>query len=137
MNRRVARIKSVQALYQVEMTGVDPDEAIEVALEEDETTDPFLQDLVHGTLQYLIEIDAMLEEALEHWTLQRLSRIDRAIMRQCVYEMKYVEEVPVNVSINEAVDLAKGFHAEEESGRFVNGVTSKVAEMIQTNTGGE
>lgn len=131
MNRRVARIKSVQALYQVEMTGVDPDIAIETVLEEDESSDTFLTAIVHGTLEHQEEIDGLLEGALEHWTLHRLSRIDRAILRQCVYEMKYIEDVPVNVSINEAIDLAKGFNAEEESGKFVNGVTSKVASILQ------
>ncbi|SDN40661.1 transcription antitermination factor NusB [Alkalicoccus daliensis] len=130
MNRRVARIKSVQALYQVEMTGVEPQTAIETVLEEGETSDGFLTQLVEGTLDNQEEIDGLLEGALEHWTLLRLSRIDRAILRQCVYEMKYIEDVPVNVSINEAVDLAKGFNAEEESGKFVNGVTSKIASII-------
>lgn len=130
MNRRVARIKSVQALYQVEMTGVEPDTAIETVLEEDESLDSFLTSIVHGTLDHQEEIDGLLEGALEHWTLMRLSRIDRAILRQCVYEMKYIDDVPVNVSINEAIDLAKGFNAEEESGKFVNGVTSKIASIL-------
>lgn len=131
MNRRVARIKSVQALYQVEMTGVDPATAVETVLEEGESSEGFLMQLVEGTLDHQDEIDGLLEGALEHWTLLRLSRIDRAILRQCVYEMKYIDDVPVNVSINEAVDLAKGFNAEEESGKFVNGVTSKVAFILK------
>ncbi|WP_147802869.1 transcription antitermination factor NusB [Alkalicoccus halolimnae] len=133
MNRRVARIKSVQALYQVEMTGVNPNEAIEATLEEGEGNDSFLSSLVKGTLDHQHEIDELINNALEHWTLSRLSRVDRAILRQCVYEMKYIEDVPVNVSINEAIDLAKGFNAEEESGKFVNGVTSKIASALNEN----
>jgi transcription antitermination protein NusB len=133
MNRRVARIKSVQALYQVEMTEVSPNEAIEATLEDGEENDSFLSGLVHGTLEHQHEIDELINNALEHWTLSRLSRVDRAILRQCVYEMKYIEDVPVNVSINEAIDLAKGFNAEEESGKFVNGVTSKIASALNEN----
>ncbi|PRO66709.1 transcription antitermination factor NusB [Alkalicoccus urumqiensis] len=134
MKRRVARIKSVQALYQVEMTGISAEEAVEAALEEGEEASPFLYELVRGTLEHGGEIDSYLEEALEHWTLNRLTRIDRAILRQCVFEMKYMDDMPVNVSINEAIDLAKGFNGEEESGRFVNGVASKVASMLGEST---
>ncbi|NJP37635.1 transcription antitermination factor NusB [Bacillus luteus] len=127
MNRRVARIKSVQALYQVEMTGVEPAAAIEATLEQDEKSSEFLEKLVNGTLEHQSEIDGRLEGALDHWSLDRLSRIDRAILRQCVYEMMNLEDVPVNVSINEAIDLAKGFNADEEAGKFVNGVASRIA----------
>ncbi|PTL40470.1 transcription antitermination factor NusB [Alkalicoccus saliphilus] len=131
MNRRVARIKSVQALYQVEMTGVSAEEAIEATLEKEEEGNDFLLQLVKGTLENQKEIDGLLDSVLEHWTLSRLSRVDRAILRLCVYEMKYVEDVPVNVSINEAIDLAKGFNAEEEAGKFVNGVASKIASILE------
>ncbi|MBU9724162.1 MULTISPECIES: transcription antitermination factor NusB [Bacillaceae] len=131
MNRRVARIKAVQSLYQVEMTAVEPDEAINNVLEEDEEGSPFLSNLVHGTVDHIAEIDQMLEAALENWSISRVSRVDRAILRMATYEMKWLDDIPVNVSINEAIDLAKGFTGEEEPGKFVNGVLSKVAKTIQ------
>lgn len=130
MNRRVARIKAVQSLYQVEMTDVHPDEAIQAVLEEGEVKTPFLNNIVHGTLENLEEIDQLLEKALKNWNLSRLSRVDRAILRIAVYEMKWIEDIPVNVSINEAIDIAKGFTGEEEPGRFVNGVLSNVAASL-------
>lgn len=130
MNRRHARIKAVQSLYQVEMTSVDPDEAIEAVLAEKEEKTPFLADLVHGTLENINEIDELLERSLKNWSLTRISRVDRAILRIAVYEMKWVEDIPVNVSINEAIDLAKGFTGEEDPGKFVNGVLSNLAASL-------
>lgn len=130
MNRRVARIKTVQVLYQVEMTDTAPEKAIESVLEEGEKSDIFLETLVEGALTHGDDIDSFLHGALQHWTLERISRIDRAILRMAVYEMKYIEDIPVNVTLNEAIDLAKGFNG-EESGKFVNGVLSEVANMLQ------
>ncbi|MBU9712202.1 transcription antitermination factor NusB [Evansella tamaricis] len=132
MNRRVARIKAVQSLYQVEMTAVDPDEAIETVLEEGEQKTEFLSQLVHGTLEHITEIDELLKQALEHWAISRISRVDRAILRMSTYEMNWLDDIPVNVSINEAIDLAKGFTGEEEPGKFVNGVLSKIAKILET-----
>ncbi|TMW73746.1 transcription antitermination factor NusB [Alteribacter natronophilus] len=130
MNRRVARIKAVQSLYQIDMTGVENEEAIDAVLEEDEEVTPFLQSLVKGTVEHTAEIDEALNGAMEHWTIGRVANVNRAIMRMAVYEMKWEDDIPVNVSLNEAIELAKGFSADEESGRFVNGVLSKIAEGL-------
>ncbi|WP_096434716.1 transcription antitermination factor NusB [Alteribacter populi] len=131
MNRRIARIKAVQSLYQVDMTDVDRDEAIMAVLEDGEEMSSFLKVLVHGTLDHLMEIDAYVEKAMDHWSLSRIANVNRAILRMAVYEMKWEKEIPVNVSLNEAIDLAKGFSGEEESGRFVNGVLSNVAKEFE------
>ncbi|MGJ9383291.1 transcription antitermination factor NusB [Salipaludibacillus neizhouensis] len=133
MNRRLARIRTIQALYQVEMTDIDPSMAIESVLEKGDKQDDFLDSLVNGTLKYTDEIDSFLHGALEHWSLERISRIERAILRMAVYEMKYVDDIPINVSLNEAIDLAKGFIGEEESGKFVNGVLSNVANVLKNS----
>ncbi|MCE7794330.1 transcription antitermination factor NusB [Salipaludibacillus sp. CUR1] len=135
MNRRLARIRTVQALYQIEMTEVSPAEAMASVLEEDEEdyrNNPFFESLVKGTTTHLEEIDRLIQGALEHWTLSRISRVDRAILRMAVYEMKYENDIPVNVSINEAIDLAKGFTGEEEPGKFANGVLSNIAKMLES-----
>ncbi|RNA68982.1 transcription antitermination factor NusB [Alteribacter keqinensis] len=127
MNRRVARIKAVQSLYQIDMTKIGPDEAIEAVLEEGEEPSSFLHQLVEGTLNHLEEIDSTLNGAMDHWTINRVANVNRAILRMAVYEMKWEEEIPVSVSLNEAIDLAKGFSSDDESGKFVNGVLSKIA----------
>ncbi|MCR6096667.1 transcription antitermination factor NusB [Salipaludibacillus agaradhaerens] len=131
MNRRLARIRTVQALYQIEMTETAPSEAMASVLQDNEVPDDFFHGLVNGTFSHLQEIDRLLTDALEHWSINRISRVDRAILRLAVYEMKYETDIPVNVSINEAIDLAKGFAGEEESGKFANGVLSKIAETLE------
>ncbi|ADU29976.1 transcription antitermination factor NusB [Evansella cellulosilytica] len=130
MNRRVARVRAVQSLYQIEMTGVSPDQAIDTVLENGEISDSFLSQLVEGTVEHLHEIDELLISALKNWALSRISRVDRAILRMATYEMKCLDDIPMNVSINEAIDIAKGFTGEEESGKFVNGILSNIATKL-------
>lgn len=130
MKRRLARIKAVQSLFQVDMSGTDKEEAINNVLEEDETKDEFLDKLVFGTLENLTEIDQIFKSHLENWKIDRVGNVDRAVIRMAIYEMKFLEEIPLNVSLNEAVDVAKSFGG-EESGRFVNGVISKIAVTLK------
>lgn len=130
MKRRLARVKAVQALFQVEMSGTDKDEAINNVLDENEENDTFLNILVTGTLEYLKDIDEIFTNHLLNWKLERVSNVDRTVIRIAIYEMKYVTEIPINVSLNEAIDIAKGFGG-DESGRFVNGVLSKVADTLK------
>ncbi|SER47084.1 transcription antitermination factor NusB [Salisediminibacterium halotolerans] len=130
MNRRHARIKAVQALYQIEMTGADINDALSFVLEEDEASDPFLETLITGTLDHLAEIDPLIENSMDHWALSRLSKVDHAVMRMALYEMIKLDDVPVSVSINEAIELARGFSGDPESGKFVNGVLSHAAESF-------
>lgn len=131
MNRRVARIKAVQSLYQIEMTNVDPNEAIAYVIEEDEKRNTsFLEKLVHGTVKHLTEIDELIEDSLINWSLSRVGRVDRAILRMAVFEMKFLDDIPLNVTINEAIEIAKGFSSDEEAGRFVNGVLSNIAKKL-------
>ena len=75
--------------------------------------------------EMLPEIDTMLNEASEGWKTTRMGKVDLAILRLGVYEMKYDEDIPVKVAINEAVELAKMFGGEESS-TFVNGVLGKL-----------
>ncbi len=125
MNRRLARLRSVQALYQMDITDVDADQAIKNSMLEDEQADEFLLSAVHGVWEHLVEIDERLVGQLEHWTLERVGNVDRAILRECVYEMLYVPDIPLNVSVNEAIELAKAFGG-IEAGKFVNGVLSNI-----------
>lgn len=130
MKRRLARIKAVQSLFQVDISGTDKEEAINNVLEDDETKDEFLDQLVSGTLENLQAIDEVFKSQLQNYKIDRVGNVDRAVIRMAIFEMKYIDEIPVNVSLNEAVEVAKSFGG-EESGRFVNGVLSKVAEVIK------
>lgn len=75
-------------------------------------------------LEKLEEIDAMINERAKGWTTERMSKVDLTIIRLAVYEIRFDEDVPTGVAINEAVELAKRFGQEESSG-FVNGILAK------------
>lgn len=138
MKRRKAREIAVQALYRIEMNRIPAEEAVRLVLEQvqseeeaekpeapDERTYRFIVSLVDGTLSCLDEIDRNLARYLQGWQLDRLSRVDRQILRAAVYEIFRMEEVPPKVAVNEAIELAKRFGG-EESGKFVNGVLGKM-----------
>ncbi|WP_017755725.1 transcription antitermination factor NusB [Calidifontibacillus oryziterrae] len=129
MKRRKAREKALQSLFQIDRSQIEPSEAIRFALEEDKS-DPFLEDLVIGTMTNLERIDKLISENLEKWSLNRLGNVDRALLRMATYEMIFLEDIPYSVSINEAIELAKDF-GDEESSKFINSVLSKIKNKIQ------
>ena len=95
--------------------------------------------LIRGVQEYQAAIDERLEGASENWTLSRMPIVDRSILRLATYEMYHCDDVPVSVSINEAVELAKDFGGEEDSPRFVNGVLGRIARSMDEGpeAGGE
>ncbi|MEC4175778.1 transcription antitermination factor NusB [Adlercreutzia sp. R7] len=86
--------------------------------------------LIRGVEANQDAVDARIEGASENWALSRMPIVDRSILRLAVYEMLHCEDVPVSVSINEAVELAKDFGGEEDSPRFVNGVLGRIARTM-------
>ncbi len=123
MKRHEARAKALQVLFQLDSTELPVEEAIEHVLEEQET-DTFLEQLVRGTIEHKEQIDAALEEKLEKWTLSRLPKIERTVLRLSVYELLYMQDAPERVVLNEAIELCK-VYGDEKSSKFVNGVLSK------------
>ncbi|MGO4269577.1 transcription antitermination factor NusB [Paenibacillus sp. TAF58] len=143
MKRRVAREIAVQSLYQIQMNEATPQEAVQIAIHEAEhdnetelnfsgdKIDPlYIIELVEGTYSNKVRIDELLEEYLKGWAMDRLSRIDREVLRLAVYEMLYRDDVPPKVVVNEAIDLAKHYGS-EESGKFVNGVLGKMIKEVE------
>ncbi|MBM6617340.1 transcription antitermination factor NusB [Bacillus suaedaesalsae] len=124
MKRRTAREKALQALFQLDLNEQEPTVAIEHVLE-GKGSDEFLEKLVLGATEHQQEIDELLKGSLENWSLDRIGNVDRAILRLAVYEMKFEESIPENVSINEAIELAKIF-GDDDSSKFINSVLSKV-----------
>lgn len=122
MNRREAREKAIQTLFQLDNIELPIDEAMRYIVEG--KTNSFYEQLVRGTMEYRDEIDKLLTEQLENWALDRLPKIERTVLRLALYELKYNQEAPERVIINEAIELCKTF-GDEKSGRFVNGVLSK------------
>ena len=85
-----------------------------------------IREKVDRIVEKIPEIDQMIDEVSVGWRVSRMSRVDLTILRLAVYEMKYDEEIPVSVAINEAVELAKRFGG-AASGSFVNGILGKIA----------
>ncbi|KLV30298.1 transcription antitermination factor NusB [Priestia megaterium] len=124
MKRHTARQKALQALFQHDLGQTEPMEAIGNVVQ-NEKSDQFLESLVLGVTEHQQEIDELLRNHLEKWTLDRVATVDRVILRIAVYEMKYEEEIPTSVTLNEAIELAKTF-GDDQSSKFINGVLSKV-----------
>ncbi|MBD2869560.1 transcription antitermination factor NusB [Paenibacillus arenilitoris] len=138
MKRRLAREIAVASLYQMEMNEVSAQEAVDMLMDELRqdneiggdpaeigSTDEFVRELVFGVLERKQAIDGMLQQFLTGWQVDRLSRVDRQVLRLACYEMVFRDDVPPKAAINEAIELAKHFGT-EESGKFVNGVLGKL-----------
>lgn len=135
--RRTGRERALQALYQLEMTpntsGAEALNSAWSATAEEGKPDPdavkFAHELVDGVLAHKKEIDDLIERHSHNWRLDRMSRIDRNVLRLGVFELKYRPDIPRKVSINEAVELGKNFGTEESSA-FVNGLLDRVAAAL-------
>ena len=99
-------------------------------IEEGTLTDYALA-LIRGVEANQAQVDERIEAASENWALSRMPIVDRSILRLAVFEMFHCDDVPVSVSINEAVELAKGFGGEDDSPRFVNGVLGRIARSME------
>lgn len=133
-DRTQARRSALQVLYSGEINQASPSQIIDegLALQDDaEKLNNYAISLVYGVDSHRMGIDACLNQVSDNWALDRMPMVDRSILRLAVYEMLYVDAVPVSVTINEAVELAKDFGGEDESSRFVNGVLGRVAKLIE------
>ena len=135
--RTYARKQAIQVLYQAEILEVAPSSLLDDAACFIDGAKPstYATRLIAGLEDTCAGIDELLGKYSENWTVDRMPSVDRAILRLACYEMAYVDEVPVSVAINEAVDLAKEFGGEDESHRFVNGVLGRIAEYLEEHDG--
>ncbi|MGF2617026.1 transcription antitermination factor NusB [Rossellomorea vietnamensis] len=129
MKRRTAREKALQALFQMDMSGMTAEEAL-TNIYEDAPSDEYLDSLVNGAADNKEKIDGLIKENLEKWSFDRLAKVDRNILRVAVFELLEVNDVPNKVVINEAIEIAKSY-GDDQSGKFINGVLSKVNSMIE------
>lgn len=117
------------ALYSITVGNREPLEALREVVGEDAAADQraFVEELALGTLDYAAQADRIVGPLLEGWTMERLPTIDRLLLEMATFELQCRPQTPTAVAINEAVALAKRFST-EDSGRFVNGVLSAVAD---------
>ena len=127
-NRRKARELVTQILFHMEYNPGNSGNSFELICENfnaPKSLKAFSKDLVQGVCENRNRIDKLIEKASKNWRLQRMSRVDRSILRLCVYEMLFMENIPHKVSIDEAVELGKKYGT-EESGAFINGVLDNI-----------
>jgi N utilization substance protein B len=121
LSRRRARKQAFLTLYQSDVTGVPVESTMGRWLSYKGDLEDYAQALARGVEREREDLDAQLSEVSIGWPVGRMSVVDRTILRLALYEMLYVEDVPPDVAVNEAAELAKGFSG-EESPSFVSGV---------------
>ncbi|TBV83438.1 MAG: transcription antitermination factor NusB [Desulfobulbaceae bacterium] len=126
--RRKSRELALQALYQGDLSGTSPPDALPLLCTNFEISCKSLsysRELLDGIRARLAAIDAIIEGSAVNWRISRMSVIDRNIMRIAVYEFRFRDDVPAKVAINEAIELAKRFGA-DDSPAFINGILDAV-----------
>ena len=128
-SRRRSRQRALQVLFLWDARRQPVDDALDAYYdtlfsEEQPGRDPFVSELVQGTIQHLAEVDDRISRHAEHWRMERMPAVDRNILRLSVFEMTHLG-TPAAVAIDEALELARKF-SNEESVQFVNGVLDAV-----------
>ncbi len=130
-NRHLARTIAMQSLYQWDFNGKEAEkleDVIEANLKEfapDFDDKGFVQELVKNVVENAKKIDVVIVKYAPDWPIEQITNVDRNILRIGVQELKFAENIPSKVAINEAIELAKTFGG-ESSGRFVNGVLGAI-----------
>ncbi len=127
--RREARRQALDVLYQADITDAVPVDVLSSWEGAGRTISPFARELVEGVERFQPEVDLLLEEHAEGWTVARMAAVDRTILRLAVFELLHSPDVPASVAISEAVEAAADLSA-DESKRFVNGVLGKIAREV-------
>lgn len=131
MSRRKAREQIFILLFEKYYTEDDISSIIDTAREyREEDFNKYAVETAPKIVEKIDELDKIIEANTKKWSKNRISKVALALLRLSIYEMKYVDDVPVGVSINEAVELAKKFGGEED-GAFVNGVLGAVAKNTE------
>ncbi|HLY28184.1 MAG TPA: transcription antitermination factor NusB [Aggregatilineales bacterium] len=128
-NRRQARNLALQALYELDCTEHPIGEVMTSRLEDEPLTGDlltFAYKLVNGVLSNKERLDVVIQRYAPEWPLNQMAIVDRNILRIAIFEFAILDETPIKVAINEAIELAKDFGAESTS-RFVNGVLGSLS----------
>ena len=133
--KRQARIITLQAIYAHEFNGSDLDDTCEFMLDEGnppiENVIKYGKQLSNLIFQHAVKIDKLIKNRSKNWDIDRITLIDKLILRMALVEMIYMDEIPPKVSISEGVEIAKQFSTEDSSS-FINGILDAVYnEMVK------
>lgn len=124
MGRKQAREGAMKLLFQMELNKDFSDEALNVFLDNftfDEMETKYIKESIYCIKENLDVIDNYIENNLEGWAIYRLAKVDLAVLRIAIYEILYRKDIPIEVSINEAIEIVKKF-SNEDAFKFINGV---------------
>lgn len=136
-DRRKAREMALQALYTIDLRGTwEEGNFSELLYEKDRwpSSAEHACMILAGVLRNHASIDSVIQGRADHWSVSRMNLIDRNILRIAVYELLFCEDVPMKVSINEAIELGK-MYGTKETTRFLNGILDRIAKREGTGTG--
>ncbi len=133
MGRKNARVGAMQLLYSMELNKDFSHENIEKFFENydfSESEKSYINSVISELVNNLDSVDEVLSDNLQGWTIPRLATVDREILRVAIFEFLYRKDIPVEVSINEAVEIAKKYSS-EESPKFVNGILASILKNLK------
>jgi N utilization substance protein B len=123
--RSKARKRALDAIFQADLNN----KPISTQEETEEVDEKYSDVLINGIKENQSQIDSLIAESLTNWTMDRIPRVDRNILRIAVYELLFQKDVPVNVVISEAVKLAEDLST-DDSASFVNGTLANIVKKI-------
>ena len=131
MNRKTARENAFILIFELNFRKEGIEDIISDAIEaRDFEYDDFVENVFKGVFDNLSVIDDLIAENLKGWKISRISKVALAVMRLAVYEMKFLEDIPLGVSINEAVELAKKYSTVDDAS-YINGVLGTIAKTLE------
>ena len=139
MGRRASREIAMKLLYQLEIQKEDHDEQMKTVLEEHSLTQndkDYIVEVVEGVFSNLLYIDKIIDKYSKGWKINRISKVDLSILRLSIYEVNYRKDIPLSVSVNEAVELGKKYSC-EESAAYINGLLGKISKQEVLPIGSE
>ena len=132
--RRQSREIALQALYIIDTSGTPAAEAFKIVNRREQPDEvktlEFARELLEGTMSHRAHLDKLIEGAAQNWALSRMAAVDRNVLRLSAFELLHRLETPVNVIIDEGIEIARKYST-EDSTRFINGILDKLKEHRQ------
>ncbi|MBE6048436.1 MAG: transcription antitermination factor NusB [Clostridium sp.] len=134
MSRKNSREKAMELSFGVELSKDSPEEALETFVDNyegdiKEIDLGYIKEILYGIDSKKEELDSIIESNLKNWKIERIAKINLTILRLAILEMKYIEDVPAKVALNEALELTKKY-SDEKSVSFINAVLDKVLKSL-------
>ncbi len=132
MSRMKSREYCFKILYQIDIHKGSRDEVLEIFFEENAVSDEdkrYINKVVFGALEEFDNINSLIESKSKEWKIGRISKVTLAILRVAIFEMLKMDDIPISVSINEAIDMAKEYD-NKKTGAFVNGILGAIQKQI-------